>query len=178
MDNTTLTILGMIAAFLTASITPILTESVKNRSQHKNRLHSLRVALYKEIWNNVRVLTAITSNKPDEAKPQIVENLQNHALRIECYKQVLQNEVTLFYELKEADAINHLQGNCIGKMLNFSSRAIDKINGLFVAFAMEYEDTFLLAINGGLLDKRVFDTFLANQEYELIMDRIETAYKD
>ncbi len=37
MDNTTLTIIGMMAAFITASVTAFLAEPVKTYFENKNR---------------------------------------------------------------------------------------------------------------------------------------------
>ena len=50
MDNTTLTILGMLAAFITA----FLAEPIKNSIENKNKLNKLKLAIYKELIMNYR----------------------------------------------------------------------------------------------------------------------------
>jgi hypothetical protein len=178
MENTALTILGMIAAFLTASITPVLTESVKNYMQHKAKLRALRVALYKEIWNNVVSMTHFP-HRDIECKLELGDELTKHALRKECYEHALKNELTLFYELKEADLINRLQGTILGQMLSFS---IDSdatnieylLEDIFAGYVYDYQELFTAALDDGPLDKKVLESFLVNSEYKILQDLVET----
>ncbi len=49
MDSTQLAILGMIAAFITASVTPSLTEWIKAIIQNSTRVAKIRKMLYAEL---------------------------------------------------------------------------------------------------------------------------------
>jgi hypothetical protein len=104
MNDTTLTIIGMIVAFLTASITPIIAEAVKS----KTRLRNLETALYREMLYNFLTLRVL--DMQDIPLEERVALINNDGLRIECYKHALQNELSLFYQLAESGTINILQG--------------------------------------------------------------------
>src|SRR3989304_291447 len=116
MSDTTVTIIGMIAAFLTA----ILAEPAKNYFQNMGKLHNLRIALYKEMVHNYNILRRfVLDDFGSEFPPG--EYLARHALRTECYKNAIQNELSLFYQLDEANLINSLQGTLMGQIITLSS---------------------------------------------------------
>jgi len=105
MSDTTLTIIGMIVAFLTASITPIIVEALKNRT----RLQNLETALYREMLYNFLFLNVF--DMQETPLGERASFINSDGLRVECYNHALQNELPLFYSLAESGTINLLQGN-------------------------------------------------------------------
>lgn len=101
------TIIGMVAAFITASVTPIVTESVKNFFQHRTKLKQLKTALYKEMLNNFNLLR-LYENATEESEIHLGIEVIQPNIRTECYKQTLERELILFYQLNESIYINLL----------------------------------------------------------------------
>jgi hypothetical protein len=176
MDNTTLTIIGMIAAFITASLTPIITETIKNRTEHKNKMNSLRVALYKEMFHNY--LMAIPANEGSASYSDLLLT-ERHAFRNECYLHALQNELALFYEMEETKQINLLQGVLLRLMLNLSSdmqfltKKEEKEQVYIDSFAdaaKAYRGLFAESIYKDVLKKDIYEKILAKDEFQELMD--------
>jgi len=95
MDNTTLTILGMIAAFITASVTAFLAEPVKTYFAERAKLQNIRLSLYKEIAQNFFMVESNLS------KNESISPLSEHAISIKCYKNVIENNVGEYYRLDD-----------------------------------------------------------------------------
>jgi hypothetical protein len=177
MDNTTLTIIGMIAAFLTASITPILTEAVKNDFQHRTKLQNLRIALYKEMYNNYSMMRGIdVSNDAIDMAITTISNLRQHAVRLECYEHTLQNEMTLFYELKESQIINGLQGFLMGMIFSLpdlelaSKDSLKKAVSNFVKYSATYRDGYTYGFYKNNFDRKILKSIVDSKQYQAIIE--------
>ena len=152
------TIIGMIAAFITASVTPLLTEWVKNTLQHKNKLHNLRIALYKEMLSNYVVLNiAVESENPLE--PRLASLRQS--LRVECYEDLLANDVSLFYQMKEALSISTLQG-IVAFIKELANSPNSKKEDDFIAWCREYVETFEIYVHDESLQPKVLKSFMSS----------------
>jgi hypothetical protein len=103
MDATTQVIIATLSGFLVA----FLAEPVKELIRHRNRLYSLKVALYKEILSNYECLTTVSTDELYAASSLSVA--VSPIVRNECYEYAIEREISLFYELDEAVVINGLQ---------------------------------------------------------------------
>jgi len=101
MDETTKIIIATISGFVIA----FFAEPVKIYFQNKAKLKNLQIAIYKEIIHNYALLRNF--NGEGDFRP-LIEFNNEYYIRTECYKQAITSELTLFYQLKEASAINHL----------------------------------------------------------------------
>lgn len=174
MNETTLTIIGMIAAFLTASITPIFTELVKNR----HRLQNLEIALYKEMLYNFLALR--TLDMQDIPLDERVTFINNDGLRIECYKHTLQYELSLFYQLPESNTINILQSRIkwiIGlaaDIKNFSDE--EKIQICLKELVRNtniFQKIFATANFDGTLNNALVKNITSAREFNIIKNKAE-----
>lgn len=111
MDETTKVIIATLSGFIIA----FFAEPVKNYFENRAKLNNLRIALYKELLNNYKNVAMVIRGK-DIAFKSRVKVLRN-ALRTECYKHALENEVSLFYRLEEANDINMLEGAMLSNYL-------------------------------------------------------------
>jgi len=172
MDNTTLivTIIGMIAAFLTASF----AESIKNYFQNKAKLQNLRIALYKEIIFNYTCLlkSDLTPDLSDRIRPSAIQRIVN----IECYKQAMQNELIFFYQLSESDRISTLDGVIINTLLlvpfSESTTEYTKISyEAFYSLALSFMENVAKDFYSGMLDKKTLGRIVSPNEYETMMKK-------
>jgi hypothetical protein len=184
MDETRLTIIGMIAAFITASVTPILTESVKNYYQHKHRLQSLRIALYKEMYNNYFILRDFDVSKQDvNSAISFIVNLRQHGIRQECYKHALQNELPLFYELTESQLINALQGLMIGVTFSLpdlelaTKESLEEAVANFSKYSATYKEGYSYAYYKNNFDRKILKSFVESKRYEQVLQDGEAVNK-
>ncbi len=176
MSDTALTIIGMIAAFITASVTSFLAEPVKNYVENRIKLRNLRIALYKELINNYYALTAFTvSNQSDFFTPEYVAR---HELRTECYKQTLQDELTLFYQLVEANMVNVLYGrtnqiiNLKSDLTNvFGKRGLKKAPAFYIEFSNTFIYMFVTAFYIHTFDTRVLKRLVKPEQYKEIISK-------
>lgn len=172
MNDTALTIIGMIAAFLTASITPIITESVKNYFHHRTKLRDLRIALYKEIVHDFTKIGRLELDKEtDEDYFQAAKYLWRHGIRLECYKNALQNELSLFYELDESLVINELQGSIGGVLVDLAVREPQEnnVSRRFMLLARLYREFTAYSVYIGNLDAKILKDLVETSEYQEIM---------
>jgi hypothetical protein len=88
--ETSVTVVGMLAAFLVA----VFAEPIKNRWENKSKLENLRLALYKELIQNYFLLSHHRIDHDNDAFTPAYVAL--HGLRTECYEHVLQNEIPCF----------------------------------------------------------------------------------
>ena len=172
------TIIGMIAAFITASVTPLITDGIKNFFQHRSKLSKLRIALYKEMLINYETLTAFSKEEEASLHP---EYIAKHAIRDEFYNHALQNELSLFYELGEVDTISLLQGSIIGGIIDltddlksaFPNKKISKgfPNAVFMALSYNFKSLFAAAFPNEILKSEVLKKITSKGRYEEIMRR-------
>jgi hypothetical protein len=146
MSETTVTVIGMVVAFITASITTFFAEPIKDFFQTKAKIRVLRIALYKELVHNYFSLSNIDRNPSNITTAEFVAR---SSLRNECYNHALQNELSVFYQLDEASVINSLY-NQINTIVHFSGELhklfSDEVRNkasdpAFVAF-MNFVDNF------------------------------------
>lgn len=152
MDNTTLTILGMIAAFITASITSFLGEPIKSYFENKNKLNNLRIALYKELIINYHQL-----NIPNEEDGKLlIDLIMQNGIRTECYRYAVENNLTLFYQLSESIVISELY-NTFSLLNQDANNVYKEINKefSFTANSNGFLNSLALFIAMGVIDKKL-----------------------
>jgi hypothetical protein len=168
MSETTVTVIGMIVAFLTA----FLAEPVKSYFQNRAKLHNLRNALYKElIYNYVALSQYIEQQRAGRGVDY--GELTQHLIRTECYKNALQNELSLFYQLDEANRINLFHGSLTRIIASASSEIEDSTLSHFaVSLACNgFLKLFESGIYKGSIDKNTVRQLLSKTAYQEIMAR-------
>ena len=169
METFIATISGFIIAFF--------AEPVKIHYQHKAKLHNLRVALYKELLNNYYALTHFTvESLSDLFSPEYVAQ---HELRTECYKQTLQNDISLLYQLVEANAINVLYSQ-IDKIMSLTSHLTSTLGKrgmkkssppIFTQFSNTFKYMFVASFYLRTFDARILKSLVTQEQYQEIMTR-------
>lgn len=174
MSDSTLTIIGMIVAFLTASITPIIAEAVKNRT----RLQNLEMALYREMLYNFLALRVL--DMQDVPLDERIVLINNDGLRVECYKHALQNELSLFYQLAESGTINILQGRIkqiIALATDIKSLSdeekIQRHLKELVRNSSIFQTIFASANFDGTLNNALIRSITSTREFNLIKNKAE-----
>ncbi len=193
MDETTVTIIGMIAAFITASVTAFFAEPVKNYIQHRTKLHKLRMALYKEIVSNYVFLSRFYDDRPKLVEsepvvaPDIVVAVTGLTVRTECYKSALESYLIEFYELSETSAINSLYGTLRylvqlpkTKLLRTGKNiSLDEIPNMSKELADVFRETLIVRAHEGRLNKRILRKLMTKNGYdELVTKGNELAKKN
>lgn len=176
MDNTTVTIIGMIAAFMTAFITSFFAEPVKNYFQHKTKLHHLRMALYKELVSNYLLLEVFDGKDTDANTLSIYAEI---AIRNESYKHALEKNLTEFYELREAMAINSLYGtlNMLCKLHSVNLPTIgqtlpaQEIPKFFNAMRTVFLETMAARVYEERLNNRILRKLLNPSAYNELVNK-------
>lgn len=110
MDQTTITVLGMIAAFITASVTAFLAEPVKMYFQDRSSRKYLTLALYKELLHNYFLLEHVLDYSEEDSgiSRDTMNILGEFNLRTECYRQAVSDQLQMFYRLEEAAEFNEV----------------------------------------------------------------------
>ena len=178
MEQTTVTIIGMIAAFITASVTAFLAEPVKTFFQNRAKLKNLRIALYKEMVHNYNILKSFVLDDFSSEFPT-GEYLARHALRTECYKNAVQNELSFFYQLDEANLVNSLQGTLMGQIIALSSdlkdyfgeEALKHISSAFIGLSEAFQELFTTRFYSDELDGKILMSLVTTAQYQEIMKR-------
>src|SRR5690349_17561522 len=101
MDETTKVIIATLSGFIIA----FFAEPVKNYFTNKSQLHNLRIALYTELISNYFALIHYAMDSTD-TDAYTLYNVAKYELRTERYKYALQNELALFYQLREANVLS------------------------------------------------------------------------
>src|SRR3989304_907108 len=110
MDETTKVLIGTLSGFLIA----FFAEPVKIYFQNKTKLKNLKLALYKELLDNYWTLRDMKGVNEKE----LVKFMHEFGIRMECYKNAIQNEVSLFYQLKESHSFNVLYSRWLALMVD------------------------------------------------------------
>lgn len=176
-ESNVVTIIGMIAAFITASITPIITESVKNFAQDKTKLQRLRIALYTEIVNNYYALTHFTMDGT-HSDSYVLSGVTKYQLRTECYKHALQNELPLFYQLKEAKLLNLIYG-MVNQLMNLSNdllaiygrRGLKSASSNFTQHGNTFKYMFTTSFACGAFDASILRKLVTPEQYEEVINK-------
>jgi hypothetical protein len=181
--TTLVTVLGMLAAFITA----FLAEPVKIYFQNLTKLRDLKVGLYKEMWEIYLVFTQIRE-MPENPTPDMDSELQTagdvyatslllkNGLRNEYFQHALKDELSLFYRLPEASMINamHRILVAIPDMLerDHEDREEVKISmELFLIVCNGYQDGFSVACYQERLDQKLLKTILGKDEFRKLFEK-------
>ncbi len=161
------TVLGMIAAFVTASVTAFLAEPLKEYFQNRTRLKNLRMALYKEIMHNYSWMDYDYDAGTDEFA-LILGGGAVHGFRNECFRQALANSVELFYQLDEATDINIIYSVIGGTGSEFPHR-----NNLqsVVQTCRGYVSVVATKFVAEQMDKETLKQIATPEQYESVMQR-------
>jgi hypothetical protein len=164
MDETTKVIIATISGFVIA----FFAEPVKNYFENKAKLRNLKIALYKEIlynYGSLKSLELSTNSMP------FIRYMGEFALRTECYKNAIQNEVSLFYQLEETNAINTLHNGYLNLMKDmrrgYGEQATDElIIEKFVELSNSYRERVAVEFYRGNLDKEVLKGLGTKNHYQ------------
>ena len=166
-----------IIATLSGFIIAFLAEPVKTYFQNRAKLRNLRIALYKELINNYFALTHYTAQ--DDFGFFTAEYTARHSLRTECYKQALQNDLSSFYELVEANAINVLYAH-ISMIMNvtsdltsiFGKRGVKKATPpIYTEFSNTFRWMFVTSFYSRTFDGKTLKRLVSPKQYREIMEK-------
>jgi phage FluMu protein gp41 len=163
MDETTKVIIATLSGFIIA----FFAEPVKNYFQNKANLHNLRIALYKEMLNNYFVLEVVTEH--DVVSNDMRRFLAN-LIRTECYKHCIQNEITLFYQLEEANRINVLY-NALSEKIILKSNIPDISASDFLKGCQLFCDIYTQTFDKGTFSGKIIRELVSKNQYQEIMRR-------
>ncbi|MCI0550285.1 MAG: hypothetical protein L0287_04980, partial [Anaerolineae bacterium] len=152
-------------------------EPVKSYFANRAKLHYLRIALHKELLNNYLALSSLQIK--DKSSSRMYEYMSRHGLRTECYRNALQNELHLFYQLEEANRLNFLQGETINSLLNLSSDLksmfgivpLKDENDVFNATSQDFQRIVCTWYHYKLLDPKILKKIAVNRQYKEIMEK-------
>lgn len=173
MDNTTLTILGMLAAFITAFVTAFLAEPVKSYFENKNKLQNLRIALYKELILNY-ILVGDYVSRAEEVGELFIDLIIQHGIRTECYKHAIQNELTLFYQLPESNLISILHNSFLVLLQkpNYDDKELNKkVRSAYTISSKGFLENVAFGFYSGGLDKRLLKDLVTSNQYLELMKK-------
>jgi methyltransferase-like protein len=177
MDDTKLTILGMIAAFITASITSFLAEPIKSYFENTNKINQVRKALYKELVDTHMSLARHVFGKEIDNK-NYVDLIIQGSIQTACFKHTIQNDVTLFYQLDESGIINilysylSLMSNPLGlpKLEDGDTEDIDKkYIQMFTTLSDAFIETFAVEAYSHRLDNKLLKKIMIQNDYDAMM---------
>ncbi|MBI3174937.1 MAG: hypothetical protein HYZ25_14525 [Chloroflexi bacterium] len=173
MSDTALTILGMIAAFITAAMTTFFSEPVKNWFAEKNKLNSIRLSLYKEIAQNAFNIRR-TIGAFDET---IISELSNTVVSNKCYKNILEHNVGEYYRLDDVISIDAVY-YWINFMLQPSTFSQKNHGELIRKYGLFFIKSVSDNLKNGKLSKKVMKEAVGKEDLqELIEPKIVTKYK-
>jgi hypothetical protein len=173
MDETIKIIIATLSGFVIA----FFAEPVKIYFQNSAKLEDLRIALYKEMEMNFFILDKVS--KVEYSLSKWRSEFSEFSLRIECYKHAVENEVSLFYQLNEANTINILQGNFISQIIE-AYREIKSLPGdetnlrkeltkTLIRNTILFRNIFGLSVNNGGLSKKILADTMAKATLEKVM---------
>jgi len=170
------TIIGMIAAFITASVTPLITESVKNFLQHRTKLQQLKLALYKEMLHNFQLLR-LYENATEESEIHLGIEVIQPNIRTECYKQTLERELILFYQLNEANFINLLYSR-LTPIISIVNRGEFAESPMMLPLRCKhYVSASSSYFYRDLLDKKLASNLMSQRDFQNLLKRGEESSK-
>ena len=175
MDETTRVIIAAVSGFIVA----FFAEPLKLNFQNNSRKKYLRIALYSEIHNNYRFLSAhlkiYHENNPQQIKA-FFDGTMRLAVRTDCYKHFTSHYPDLLYQLKEASIINLLYAyliSAINPMLSSENKIHDFRSAIesFVALVEEYVYT-------NQLRRDVMEKVSSKAELMQLIEKYKKTYPD
>jgi hypothetical protein len=163
MDET----LKILVATLSGFVIAFFAEPMKIYFQNRNKIQNLRIALYKEIYHNymgLKTHAEIVTKQIDQLENMMV--FANYFYRTECYKQAITQELTSFYQLKEATMINalYIDLNMVLQTPKLKNGKDLPINA--VDWMGNYMQTIANELERGCFDKRLMSKIATKQEFE------------
>jgi len=173
MDETTKVIIATLSGFIIA----FFAEPVKNYFADRAKLHNLRVALYTELINNYYALTHFTLHGTD-ADSYTLFHVPKYELRMECYKHAIQNELSLYYQLKEANVLNIIYVR-INQLMNLSSdlpaiygkRGMKSIPSIFTQHSNTFKYMFTTSFSHRTFDARILRKLVTPEQFKEVMEK-------
>ena len=173
-------VLIALVSTLSGFIVAFLAEPVKTYVQNRAKLKNLRIALYKEMSINYAVLNTLAPD--DYSTFEWGGNNPAYALRAECYKHALENEISTFYQMQEANLINLLMGACVLHIIegfrhlgNLSeeqlSKDLPRYTESYLNTSTNFKDVFAASFYDGQFDRRILTDIIQQPTYEEIMKR-------
>ena len=182
MSDTTMTIIGMIAAFITASVTAFFAEPTKLYFQNRARLNNLRLALYKEMVYNFLWLDFVERGNWDEqsdASVTSVIEIEGNTRR-ECYEQAITSQLDAFYQLKEAILFNDIYAT-LGNVSRWNHDALrdselhrqKKVHPALFTAVRSYVISVAKGFDDSSLDKGFLRKAVDEKLYSLVLERAQ-----
>lgn len=155
MDNTVLTIIGMIAAFITASVTAFLAEPVKSYFVEKTKLQNIRLSLYKEIAQNSFFLNSLVKAYDDENIDLVLDWMMfENWVSTKCYDGIVKQSVDDYYRLDDVIFIDTIYKWI--KMLIIKSERSEEIFGEDSRdYAIHFVEDVSDGLKSGMLNKKI-----------------------
>jgi hypothetical protein len=101
MSDTTITVIGMIVAFITALITSFLAEPIKTHFQNKSRINSIKIALYKEMFNNYAAIMPLYERVKTHDFTSFSAKHFNISLQSVCYDQLVSSDLVSLSQFRD-----------------------------------------------------------------------------
>lgn len=160
MDNATLTVLGMIAAFVTA----FLAEPVKIYFETKRKESDFRKALYGELLENYHLF--MWSFRNTDKFQESALHTTSEMVSNEVYKQIRQNEFVLYFKMYDSSSITMLN-SIINKSIKISGTKKSESTKLkiYQLNAWAFVEAMSFFVYKGYLERKIIKNLLNVEEY-------------
>jgi hypothetical protein len=169
MDNTALTILGMIAAFITASVTAFLAEPVKSYFENKRIEDNIRNALYGELLDNYHHLLWNVKNADKFQKAAL--KTSGRIVSNECYKQVRQKDIVHYYKMYDSTAITSLN-DIVNMLIELSDEKKTEKSKIkqYQLHALLFVEAISNFVYNGYMDRKIIKSTLHEEDYFRLLE--------
>ncbi len=108
----------------------------------------------------------------------LLYQVAKYELRTECYKNALQNELPLFYQLTEANVLNVIYGR-INQLMNLSSdlsaiygkRGLKSASSIFTQHGNTFKYMFITSFYYKTFDAKILRKLVTLEQYKAIMEK-------
>lgn len=160
MDETTKTLIGTISGFLIA----FFAEPIKTYFQISHKIKNIRKMLYQETFENYSFLQ---NTAADDISSETYQLLATSLIRTSGYEYAISNEITIYYQLKEATLFN--------KLYSLLEHIIE--HGAPLEFRKEipdiYKDLLLKAIKSNDIDLYLLRKLMGKKEVKSILENLK-----
>lgn len=173
MDETTKVIIATLSGFIIA----FFAEPVKNYFANKSQLRNLRIALYTELISNYFALVHFTMDGTSNDSYMLYQ-VSKYELRIERYKHALQDELFLFYQLKEANLLNVAYGR-INQLMHlnedliavYGKRGLKSASAIFTQHGGTFKYMFTTSFYSRGFNAKILRKLVRPEQYKEIMEK-------
>lgn len=164
MDETFKIIISTLSGFTIA----FLAEPVKTFFQNKYKLSNLRNALYKELMQNRSILELVAKK---EIGTEDFKNIAQFLLINNCYKYVINQEITFFYQLKEARLFNSAY-KTLDKLIDFDVENIESRWDFVIELAKAYLGIIQDGLDYKTLDIKLLEDVTLKEEFLNLVKKV------